>query len=62
MSRDKVYGFRFDGVNRILVQGTWSRGDLVGSASAMKASVVLSEQISVLSLGSLSMSGSFSLI
>lgn len=36
----KVYEFRFDGVNRILVQGTWSRGD-PGSASAMKAFVVL---------------------
>lgn len=45
----------FDGMNRILVQGTWFRGDLVGSASAMKACVVLSEQISVLSFGSLSM-------
>jgi hypothetical protein len=45
----------FDGVNRILIQGTWFRGDLVGSASAMKASIVLSEQISMLSFGSLSM-------
>lgn len=32
----------FDSVNRILVEGTWFRGDLVGSASAMKKSIVLS--------------------
>lgn len=40
----------FDGLNRILVQGTWFRSDLVGRVSAMKAS-------DVLSFGSLSMTG-----